>query len=37
MAPWIHDEKFLMGMRFKFETLPFAVGEDDNLEHTAQE
>jgi hypothetical protein len=37
MATWIYDEKFLTGMQFLFETLPFTVGEDNNLEHQAQE
>jgi hypothetical protein len=35
MATWIYEEKFLMGMRFLFETLPFTVGENDDLEHPA--
>jgi hypothetical protein len=37
MAPWINDEKFLTGMRFLFRTLSFTAGEDDDLEHPAQE
>jgi hypothetical protein len=37
MAPWVYDEKFLTGMRFLFGTLPFTTGEDDDLEHPAQE
>jgi hypothetical protein len=37
MAPWIYDEKFLTDMRFLFRTLPFTTGEDDDLEHPAQE
>jgi hypothetical protein len=37
MAQWIYDEKFLVGMRFLSETLPFLTGEDDDLEHLAQE
>jgi hypothetical protein len=37
MAPWIYDEKFPMGIRFLFRTLPFTVGEDDDLEHPTQE
>jgi hypothetical protein len=37
MAPWIYDEKFLAGMRFLFGTLPFTAGEDNDLEHPAQE
>jgi hypothetical protein len=35
MAPWIYDDKFLTGMRFMFRTLPFTVGEDDELEQLA--
>jgi hypothetical protein len=37
MTLWIYDEKFIMGMRFLFKMLPFTVGEDDDLEHPAQE
>jgi hypothetical protein len=37
MAPWVYDEKFLMGMRFLFGTLSFTTGEDNDLEHPAQE
>jgi hypothetical protein len=37
MALWIYDEKLLMGMRFLFGTLPFMAGDDDDLEHPAQE
>jgi hypothetical protein len=37
MAPWINDEKFLTDMRFLFRTLSFTAGEDDDLEHPAQE
>jgi hypothetical protein len=37
MALWVYDKKFLMGMQFLFEMLPFTVGEDDDLEHLAQE
>jgi hypothetical protein len=37
MAPWVYDEKFLTGMRFLFETLPFTTGEDDDLEHSTRE
>jgi hypothetical protein len=37
MALWIYDEKFLTGMQFLFRTLPFTVGEYDDLEHLAQE
>jgi hypothetical protein len=37
MAPWIYDKKFLTGTQFMFRTLPFMVGEDDHLEHLAQE
>jgi hypothetical protein len=36
MAPWIYD-KFLAGTQFMFKTLSFTVGEDDDLEHPAQE
>jgi hypothetical protein len=32
MAPWVYDEKFLMGMRFLFGTLPFtAVQEEQHM------
>jgi hypothetical protein len=37
MAPWVYDEKFLVGMQFLLGTLPFMVGEGDNLELPAQE
>jgi hypothetical protein len=37
MTLWIYDEKFITGMRFLFKMLPFTVGEDDDLEHPAQE
>jgi hypothetical protein len=37
MAPWIYDEKFLTGMRFLFGTLPFTVGENNDLDHPTQE
>jgi hypothetical protein len=37
MAPRIYDEKFLMGMRLLFGTLPFTMGEEDNFEHPTQE
>jgi hypothetical protein len=37
MTPWIYDKKFSVGTQFMFETLPFMVGEDDDLEHLAQE
>jgi hypothetical protein len=37
MALWVYDEKFLMGMQFLFGTLSFTAGEDDDLEHPAQE
>jgi hypothetical protein len=37
MAPWIYDEKFLMDMRFLLGTLPFTMGEDNDLEHSTQE
>jgi hypothetical protein len=37
MAPWIYDEKFVTGTRFLFGTLPFAGGENDDLEHPSQE
>jgi hypothetical protein len=36
MAPWIYDEKFLTGMHFLFGTLPFTMGEDDDLKCPAQ-
>jgi hypothetical protein len=37
MASWIYDEKFPTGMRFMFGTLPFMVGEGDDLKHPVQE
>jgi hypothetical protein len=37
MALWIYNKKFLMGIQFMFRTLSFTVGEDDDLEHPAQE
>jgi hypothetical protein len=37
MAPRIYDEKFLMGMRLLFGTLPFTMGEEDDFEHPTQE
>jgi hypothetical protein len=37
MTPWIYDKEFLVGTQFMFETLSFTVGEDDDLEHLAQE
>jgi hypothetical protein len=37
MALWVYDKKFLMGMRFLFLTLAYTAGEDDDLEHPAQE
>jgi hypothetical protein len=37
MAPWIYDKKFSMGTQFMFETSSFTAGEDDDLEHPAQE
>jgi hypothetical protein len=37
MALWIYNKKFLMGIQFLFRTLSFTVGEDDDLEHPAQE
>jgi hypothetical protein len=37
MAPWVYDEKFLMGMRFLFETLSFTAVQDDDLERPTQE
>jgi hypothetical protein len=37
MASWVYDEKFLTDMQFLFRTLPFIAGEDDDLEHPAQE
>jgi hypothetical protein len=37
MASWVYDEKFPMGMQFLFGTLSFTTGEDDDLEHQAQE
>jgi hypothetical protein len=37
MTLWIYDDKFLTGMQFLFETLSFTTGEDDDLEHPAQE
>jgi hypothetical protein len=37
MAPWIYDKKFSMGTQFMFETAPFTAGENDDLEHPAQE
>jgi hypothetical protein len=37
MASWIYDEKFLTGMWFLFEMLPFRTGEDDDIEHPTQE
>jgi hypothetical protein len=37
MAPWVYDEKFLMGMQFLFRMLSFIVGEDNDLEHPTQE
>jgi hypothetical protein len=37
MALWIYNEKFLADMQFLFRTLPFMMGEDDDLQHPAQE
>jgi hypothetical protein len=37
IALWVYDEKFLMGMQFLFRMLSFTMGEDDNIEHLAQE
>jgi hypothetical protein len=28
MATWVYDEKFLMDVRFLFETLPFTMEEE---------
>jgi hypothetical protein len=32
MAPWVCEEKFLVGTQFLFGTLMSTVGEDGNLE-----
>jgi hypothetical protein len=32
MAPWVYDEKFLMGMQFLFGTLPFTAVQEE--QHT---
>jgi hypothetical protein len=37
MALWVYGEKFLMGMRLLFETLPFTAVQDDDLERLTQE
>jgi hypothetical protein len=37
MTSWNYDEKFLTDMQFLFRTLPFTMGEDNDLEHPAQE
>jgi hypothetical protein len=37
MASWVYDEKFPTDMQFLFRTLPLTVGEDNDLEHPAQE
>jgi hypothetical protein len=37
MEPWIYDEKFPTDMRFLFKMLSFTMGEDDVLEHPAEE
>jgi hypothetical protein len=37
MATWIYDKKFLTGIQFLSETLPFTTVEDDDLEHPTQE
>jgi hypothetical protein len=36
-ASLIYYEKFMTDMRFLFGTLPFTVGEDDDLERPTQE
>jgi hypothetical protein len=37
MVLWVYNENFLTGMQFLFGTLSFTAGEDDDLEHPAQE
>jgi hypothetical protein len=37
MAPWVYDEKFLVGTQFLFGTLMFTAGEDENLELQVQD
>jgi hypothetical protein len=37
MALWFYDKKLLTGMQLPFRMLPFTMGEDDDLEHLAQE
>jgi hypothetical protein len=37
MTPWVYGEKFLMGMRLLFGTLPFTAVQDDDLERPTQE
>jgi hypothetical protein len=37
IAPWVYNGKFLTGMLILFKMLPFTAGEDDDLEHLAQE
>jgi hypothetical protein len=37
MTSWVYDEKIPTDTQFLFGTLLFTVGEDDDLEHPAQE
>jgi hypothetical protein len=37
MTPWTFDIKFLLGTRFTFRSLTFAVGEDEDLKMLPQD